>query len=159
MARSSHTRSVQKNKVKGEKKKDLLKIVLLVSVILAVITSTIAVFLTFFYVKDIKTLNMDLKVGPAIGFNLDTDAIHFGTVGPGRSSEREVIINHAYNFPMNVVITTTGNISDFVYLSENDFVLDKGESKTLMFKAFIPPNTPLGNYSGTAKVVFTRKFT
>lgn len=99
---------------------------------------------------------MDLEVKREIGINIDTDAFHFGGLRPGGSSERQVSIRQEYDFPVLVNIKTKGEMADLVSVSENNFVLEPGESKTVTFTAKVGKETSYGNYTGNVIFEFRR---
>lgn len=127
----------------------------LVLAIIAAIAGTLA-FQRFYLIKDTHTLAMDLMVGEKVGFNLNNDSIHFGTTYKGGGSRRSIVVENTYSIPLKVSIELYGNISGFVSVSENDFVLLPGAREPVTFFAQTPPEVGYGNYTGTAKLGFYR---
>ena len=66
---------------------------------------------------------MDVIVSDHIGFNLDTDALHFGRVTSPGWAGRELVISHDNEKPTRVDISVFGDISNWVYLNKSSFVL------------------------------------
>lgn len=126
----------------------------------AVITSIFLTYIVYNYViiEKAYTLDMELKIGDHFGLNADADAIKFGMLMPGTSSERSIIVNNNANYPLRVVILKYGDIADWVEISENNFVLEKKEGRYVIFEAFAPKNTNFGNYTGKVRIGFKRNF-
>ena len=91
-----------------------------------------------------------------IGINVDVDALKLGTVMKGNFVERKVTIVNPFSFNVNVLISFSNDIDNFVNISSNNFVLEVNENKTLVVTLDTSENTPGGDYSGTMKVVMKR---
>ncbi len=91
-----------------------------------------------------------------IGINVDVDALKLGTVMKGNFVERKVTIVNPFSFNINVLISFSEDVNDFVNISSSDFVLGFNESRTLVVVLEPVDDTPNGNYSGTMKVVMKR---
>lgn len=110
-----------------------------------------ALFDTLTYTEDID-LTMQLQVSDYVGFNIDTDAIYFGTVTPGGSSERIVTINNTEQYSTRVRILTGGDLAQWVSASENNFRINPLEERNITLKVKVPANTSYGNYTGIVKI-------
>ncbi len=71
-----------------------------------------------------------------IGFNLETDRLHFGTVMPGARAERAVTITNNHPYPVRVVITAEPN--DWLSASSNPLIIPAGESRSVLFTLTVP---------------------
>lgn len=128
---------------------------MLVFITLICVTSTM-LFYSFYVVEDLKVIPMDIVVSDHYGFNLDTDAMHFGmTTSPG-STSRALNISQKGEHPLMVDIKTDGDIGDWVYPDDNGFVLEPGIIKEVMLTINVPENIDYGQYNGTIKVFFKR---
>lgn len=95
---------------------------------------------------------MDIIIGNYIGLNTDIDAIHFGTTLPGTSANREIVLNTDKERIVNLKLS--GNISSFIKIPENNFILNKDIQKSIKFRAIIPLNATKGVYTGILKITF-----
>ena len=131
---------------------------LLILLVLIFLINTLIIFFIAgrLSLKDVQTLDMDMEVKNKIGFNVDTDKIHFGGLPPGGMSEREIVISHDFDFPVKVSIKTSGELAEYVTVSDNNFILSPLESKKITFYAIIDEDVPLGNYTGNARFEFRR---
>jgi len=93
---------------------------------------------------------IDYEVGDYAGFNLDEDAIHFGTVYPGIYSTRNIDIYADRDSIIRLYLVDL----DSVYLDKNDFFLKSGESENVKLILKITNNTEKGYYSGKLKVLY-----
>src|SRR3989344_258342 len=88
------------------------------------------VLFCYYNFNGIQIYKYDIIVGNHIGFNLDNDMLHFGTVPKGENSKRSVVIRNTGE-KSKVRIKAFGEISDFIYASDNNFILLPEESKEI----------------------------
>ncbi len=103
---------------------------------------------------DVKVLDLHVTVDGKLGFNLDKDKVYFGKVTPENSGTRDVILEHSYNSSLRVKLFKDGEISNWVSIGTNDFLLNPSEKKNVPLTVTVPENTQFGNYTGTLKIVF-----
>ena len=115
-------------------------------------------FYDYFAIENIIKLSMSARVGDHFGLNADADAIRFGMVMPGTSSERSILANNNSTYPLRVAILKSGYIADWVKLSENNFILKENESKQIIFEAAAPKDSNFGNYTGKVKIIFKKVY-
>lgn len=127
----------------------------MISAIIATMAG-VAMFYSFYVLKEIKTLDMQVKADNYVGFRLDTDKLYFGTTIPGNDAVRGISVFHNYNYLIKVKIYTAGYISKWVTIDNSSFTLLPNETRKVMFTVHVPEDTPHGNYTGTVKLVFTR---
>lgn len=109
----------------------------------------------FFVPIQATTYKMDLLVKEPrlVGFNLDTDAIHFGTAPPGGTGERAINVRNNEK-PARVTVKTAGDLAPWLTVSESSFRLGPLENKSVTFYAKVPASARQGNYTGTATILF-----
>jgi hypothetical protein len=98
---------------------------------------------------DIKVINESIA-----GVNVDTDAIHFGKVQKGAESMRVLTFINNDNKPHLIIIKSFGNISSFVSVSENNFVLQPHALKNITVVARPPIDAKEGYYEGVLQAIF-----
>src|SRR3989339_290659 len=118
-----------------------------------------------FLILNVEVLSMDAYiVEKEIGFNLDSDKIHFGNVPMfSNGAYREIMITNIYDEDVKIFLSDSGKIDEYVYFEidgsyyeKNNFILGENETKT--FKVvFDNDDLPLGYYDGEIKIV-VRKF-
>jgi hypothetical protein len=64
-----------------------------------------------------------------VGIDTSTLGVVFGKVPLNGTGKRFLNINNTKDFSQRIEFFVTGNISDFVYLSDNNFTLQPNESK------------------------------
>ena len=115
-------------------------------------------FLIYFntYMSKTSRIGMDVNVGNVTGFNVDADAIHFGTLTKGSAGKRELNLT-GDEFRRKVYLFKKGEFSDWVYFSENKFYLEPHESKLIEVTAVIPNEAEFGSYKGEIIVMMVKK--
>jgi len=103
-----------------------------------------------------QELKMDVIVGNYTGINLDTDAVHFGTIKKEDPAlrMREVVIINSYNESKEVFLSVDGKLSKWAALSENHFILSPNENKSIEVTLKISSEIGSGTYYGILKAVF-----
>jgi hypothetical protein len=134
-------------------KKSLLVLVL---IFFLIVIAANLVYL-FYFVKQTEVKKMYLEVADQRTISSE-DVIFFGYGYTGSVQDRtsNVYMTNNYDYPLLVSVKIIGNISEFVSVSENDFILAEGEKRILMYKATLPKDLGKGIYSGETRVVFTR---
>ncbi len=93
-------------------------------------------------------------VSVGAGMNGDTDSLKFGKISPGGGGERYLILNSSKD--ALVEITIFGEMSSFLTVNKNDFLMNANTKDQVTFYLEIPEGTPPKNYTGTIQVVFIK---
>lgn len=130
----------------------------LILLILAFTTiGIVSVLYNTFVTIGIKDIEMSLQVEKGkLGIAVDSEKLNFGSILPGGSSAKKIIIGNEHDFPISVSFTPLGEIKEHVKVSENPSYLLPGETKEISIVAAAPKDMPYGNYTGIMRVVFTR---
>ncbi len=117
-------------------------------------------FYSFYKILNIQFYDIQLEVIPAgrhAGFNADP-TLNFGKLPvSGGKAMKEINTHNYWDDPVLVSIRIKGNATGFIQVTENDFVLQPGEGKTVRAYAVVPRGYEhTGIYTGTAKVVTLR---
>jgi len=127
---------------------------LIIILLIIVLSSVFIIYNTVSY--DTKKLDMHLMVGNYTGFNVDTDAIYFGTIMPFGIGTR--IINVANSNQTSIVdIKAYGELKGWIYVSENNFILKPNEEKTVKVMVYVPENAKYKDYEGALKIRFKKQ--
>jgi len=94
----------------------------------------------------------------AIGINVDKGSLNFGTLGKGNFAEKKLTIFNPYNYCVEVNLTKSKDVNEFLFLDEENFVLRPYESKKIFVVLNVPQNISVGNYSGFLKVDMRKIF-
>lgn len=131
----------------------------LLLLIAAILTSlSITFFYYSFVIENIVYYNMAVKVDDHFGLAVDNETLNFARVLPGQSAEKTVTFSNPSDHNIRVVILTQGNLSQWVKISDSNFVLFPGQKKTVAFEVLVPSYASFGNYSGEAKIIFKKEF-
>ncbi len=144
--------STEKKPLRKKKWHNSLKLILLIALILIIVFFIISSILSYKKLEGIQTLDVNVKVGDHLGFNLDSDSLNFGTITPGGGSSRGLILESEK--PLMVHISFEGSISKWVVPSKNDFVLNGRDN--VSFSINVPPDANLGDYTGKVFIIFTK---
>lgn len=107
-------------------------------------------------VQEVQKLEIQLKVDNYLGFNVDTDKIYFGVIPPGNIGARKVEIENNEHEKSVVRLKVFGELKGWVVVSENNFALKKGESKTVKVEVYVPEGAELKDYDSKLIIIFTR---
>lgn len=94
--------------------------------------------------------------GKEIGLNPENDAFYFGAGPEGSTSIRNFEITNNFDEKIKVRIQAQGDFEDWIIISDNNFVLEKNESRKLEIKTIIPNNALVGEYNATITFVLLR---
>jgi hypothetical protein len=136
------------------------KEIIILSILILIISCGLTViFYSFYIIKDVKKITMDLIVDDSgiVGVNSDTDGLHFGTVPRKGSSTRRMIINHKENYPVYVSIHAYGPFLEWLNISDYNLYLEPNEDREIKFTVKVPENADSGIYNGTVIVVTRRR--
>ena len=108
----------------------------------------ISLLLVLYFNFDVQTIEFDLVVGQHIGFNLDTDKLHFGTIPPGNYADRDISLTSTKKSKITIIIEGV----DFIQPSINNFLILPGEKKTITLIVSVPGNAKQHVYEGKIKI-------
>ncbi|MBI2632329.1 hypothetical protein HYW75_04970 [Candidatus Pacearchaeota archaeon] len=104
----------------------------------------------------IEKVDVLFSIGDFGGFDLNKTALTYGTITPGGSSSRNVIIGNEYSFPIYVKVFASGVLRQFLTTEEN-IILEPGESRKVPLVIRASKESGFGNYSGKLEFVFWKK--
>src|SRR3989344_5117333 len=87
---------------------------------------------------DSKEFQMYLNVDDYIGFNVDTEALFFGTVLAGGESSRSVNLENNFDVPLKVVIKAMGTLADWTSVSNNSFWMAANYTESVKVTIKVP---------------------
>ena len=142
-------------KLKGRDKKKLILIILVFIIIILLVSLVISLNSRLSTIKK-QSFGTEIIVSDHYGFAINGTALVFGMVTPGGSATKKLTINNNYGEDIKVKIYSEGFLSNYLEVSENDFVLEENENKTLSFSAHIPTDLEYGNYTGKVFVIIKK---
>lgn len=129
---------------------------LLILITILISFSSTSLFYIYYVIQDVQELDMKMRIGDVVGFDINTSVISFGTIPKKGSSQRPVILQNLENKPLRAHIKKSGEMAKWVYISEENFILQPNEKKELIFTVIPSEDTEKGVYQGKVKFVFTR---
>ncbi len=126
---------------------------IIITIILILVTASIVLqVLHHILPQETFALEFDLVVvEKGVGFNLDEDKLHFGSITSGGGGYRHFRINNTnfYTQRINLKIVSMQNITPWFTVEPSaQYYLASGSSKQFTTWLSIPKTAPLGNYSG-----------
>ncbi len=107
-------------------------------------------------VQEFKNLDIQLTVANHLGFNTDTDKLYLGTIPQGNTGSRSIVIENKEYKKSVIRLKVFGELKNWVTVSENNFVLQKGESKTVKIEVSVPEDAEQKDYQSWLVIFFTR---
>ena len=131
---------------------------LLVFSVSCILFTAMLLFYSFYIVEGIRTLPMSIEVGKNYGLNTDTDKLYFGRTVPGGEAFRGFAVESLREYPLKVTIVRMGELGRWISLKEKSFVLGPRGNKTIEATVYVPKDASYGNYSGSLRVIFKKKW-
>lgn len=109
-----------------------------------------------------KTIPLELMISDhpsKIGVDPSPEfPLYLGKIPIGGSGTRNFTVANDYNHSLKVDIKSTGDISQFLVISDNHFILKESESRELRISAIpsLSPDPQPGNYSGDLTIIFRK---
>ena len=134
-------------------------------IIFLVISSQLALFGYIFHMIDrVKIIDADIYLTEkTVGFNLDKDRLHFGSVPRGQvSSYRHITVTNSADYGLDVILAGRGDLGKWVHFelpdgtSTNSFYLGAGEEMDLRVYAYPPSDAQRGKYEGQLIIIFKK---
>jgi len=129
---------------------------LLAAVFLLIYALTTIVFTYARGPLEVQKKDIDVTVGHRVGFDVGTDAFHYGILMPKSSGTRKFDVTNKKNYSQTVVVKFSGDVSDWMAVSENFFTIEPDGKKTIALTMTIPPETTGGNYAGEVLFFFKK---
>jgi hypothetical protein len=124
-------------------------------IFLIIITIPILFSILFsnFLLHSYKEIDLELNIRNYTSFNLGGSTINFGTLEPGSIAKRNITVTNddCKKCKVNIKIK---DLTNWIEISENDFILLRGEYKNIELKANPKPPANFGNYTGKLKIYF-----
>lgn len=122
--------------------------------IILVFLSTLVIFISIINLPlNKEVISAKFVLGENMGFDLSSGKLNFGKIVPDNSASREIIIENNYDEPIKVSIKSSGEISDYMIVSENNFILVPLESKNISFSIYTSGLTEFRDYEGKVSIV------
>lgn len=130
-------------------------------VIISILTIVLILVIAYFMISSAEkskvdefTFLMDVKVDKDImGFNVDTDGLHFGRLAPGLTANRYLNISNTVDYPTELwLYKDNSTISKWVSF-ESIYLIQPGESKKIRIHIEVPKTAEVGMYNGTLSAV------
>ena len=133
---------------------------IMLAILFVGIASSVLTYVVYFnyIIYDVAEFRMDATVVEKnrMGFNVENDSVHFGSVPLGATGKRTLMVDNPAGEPLTMDIKTYGNISGWVSVSANGFLLEPGEVREIQIICDVPDGAEKGYYSGSLQIVYMR---
>jgi len=127
---------------------------LFILIIILIVSLSLNFFVNNKKLVDYQEIPIYVTVGDHLGFNVNNSALFFGTIQKGSYSFRSFVVKNEKCESCKVEIKVGEQMEGWIEVSENNFLLKKGEYKELVAYAFIPEGSDLGDYEGKLIIYF-----
>lgn len=118
------------------------------AVALLVLLLAVAIYLFFFERPlEVRVIDVRFIVSDNPGFDLNSSGLIFGASPPNSNTVRKINFYNGYDFPVNVTIFASKEISDYISVGPS-FNIGAYNSTEISFKLAVPKDARYGNYSG-----------
>lgn len=105
---------------------------------------------------DVRYAEFDayLTIGNHTGFDVNTSSLYYGTLMPGQSETRYILLQSTDKTISKFTVVAEGNLSSWM-IFERDYFVIAGQNATANITVNVPGDASLGNYSGKIKIYQT----
>lgn len=140
------------------KKTNLILILVMLFMVASLMTST------YFYMKTkqertVQYIYADLTVSEprVMSFDVNGTALRFARIPPGGTGLKKINMTNYHDYPIEVHVKTTGNITRFLTYSRTNFIILPGELTNLSISARVGLNETPAYYDGFVVIVANRQ--
>lgn len=123
-----------------------------------IIVFSAAIFLTIAIITinlplDKEIVPVRFTLGEKTGFDIAPGELSFGKIEVNQSATRDILIENNFDRPVKISIKSSGEISDHIIVSENNFRLNPQESKNITFSVYTKGLTEFREYNGEIEII------
>jgi hypothetical protein len=146
--KSSANRQIKRKKNKRFSSSKIARNILLAFIGFFIVAGAIIFFIYLSYTDDVlsmQKINATVNVDDFIGFNLDKDALHFGTAFPGGKSLRQ--LNIMSSEKGYLYLASNSEIADWIFVSSQNMPVERDTYNSFDVIVAVPSSVPYGNYT------------
>ena len=132
------------------------RFILSVSLVLVLLLAGLLYYFAFGVIKASYSIPMVIEVSSKLGIAGDTGVLNFGVVQPGGWSKKTLVLANNRAYPLEVIMTPSGNISPYIVFSENFFLLNASGTRTVGVWVQTPVTIRYGQYDGRLNIIMKR---
>lgn len=134
-----------------------MRSLVILSLFISLVVLIMSVSVYFYYITPLSEFSYTTTAFvnyDVAGFDVNTSAITFGSIVPGGTSTRSLIVNNSYSFPIKVEPEIDGSIVDI--LSFEPIIIEPYQISKFYFTAHADSIDYIGNYTGNIKIRLLR---
>jgi len=136
----------------------LIRLVLILLLFIALFIFLSKIFLSSFLLVSYEEIDVYVTVEDIAGFNVNSSALYFGAIPPRGIGNRDIFLFNDDCSKCSVNLRGDGEIANWLSISDNNFVMFKGDNKTINVKVYIPSDAEYDNYTAKLKIYFWKTF-
>lgn len=134
----------------------IFKVVLLLVMIFFLGSIFTILIYTKYNIYEYREINMSVRIqNGSSSFNTSTEELNFARIYPGGEVAKKIQLHSLIR--SRVRIEKEGNISDFIYVSDNNFIIQDNETRQLEVSLIVPADALEGAYNGKLKIYFLKR--
>jgi len=122
-------------------------------IIIAIFVFTFSFILNYNSQTEKTIIKTSFLIGDKPGFDLNPNELTFGRITPNSSASRAITITNNFDKIRQIFIKSSGEITKYIIVSENNFPLNPNESKNITFSIFSTDLTEFKEYSGKIIII------
>ncbi|MEK6894135.1 MAG: hypothetical protein AABX10_01600 [Nanoarchaeota archaeon] len=134
-----------------------MRSLVILSLFISLVVFVMSVSIYFYYITPLSEFSYDTTAFvtyDVAGFDVNTSAITFGSIVPGGTSTRSLIVNNSYPFPIKVDPEVDGSIEKILYFEPT--IIEPYQTSKFYFTVYADSIENLGNYTGNIMIRLLR---
>ena len=136
-----------------------MKSLAILSLFISLVVLTMSASIYFYYITPLSEFSYDTTAfvtHDVAGFDVNTTVITFGSIVPGGTSTRSLMVNNSYPFPIKVEPEADGSIEKILHFEP--LVIEPYQSSQFYFTVYADSIDSIGNYTGNIMIRLLRAF-
>lgn len=131
----------------------------LTAIFLVIVVSASLFFYNSFKVIEKEEIEMKLIITnnrDEVRLSNSTEFIDFGVLLSGSSSKAHLTLTNNHDKTILVTIKKSGEVSRFVEITQDEFLVEPNQTKWVLLKADVPEGVNVGEYKGMISIIQSR---
>lgn len=134
-----------------------MRSLVILSFFISLVVITMSASIYFYYITPLSEFSYDTTAFvtyDVAGFDVNTSVITFGSIVPGGTSTRSLMVNNSYPFPIKVEPEVKGSIEKILYFEP--IIIEPYQNSKFYFTVYADSIESLGNYTGNIMIRLLR---
>ena len=122
-------------------------------IIIAILVISFLIIFNYISETEKRIIKTSFLVGDKPGFDLNPHELTFGQITPNTSASRAITITNNFDKTKKIHIRASGEIKEYIIVSENNFLLNPYETKNITFSVYSTNLEEPKKYSGEITII------